>query len=132
MLLILIISWSVAACTKRGPGYYSGTQATPIVTGNSPVTQYYYFNNVVLDSISNDTFNLPRLTQGIIDSGSVTVTFRSSIVWLNTWFTLPNYIFPDGSVVSVYKIGLQPGMAILGTKEATTPAMNYCFALSVH
>jgi hypothetical protein len=135
MLLIIVISWGFLSCAKSGPGYYSGTQgATPPIAGNGndTITRYYYFNNVVLDSLTNDTFYLPRLTQGIIDSGVVAISFRSSIVWLNTWYSLPVYTFPDGTTVTVNRVGLQPGMVVLKSKDATTPPMNYCFTLSIH
>lgn len=134
ILLLIVISWGFTSCAKKGPGYYSGSQTALPVTGNGndTITRYYYFNNVVLDSISNDTFKLPRLSQAIIDSGTVTITFRSSIVWLNTWFPLPVYTFPDGSTVKVIRVGMQPGTIVLKADGATTPAMNYCFALSIH
>ena len=134
LLLLVVISWGFTSCSKKGPGFYSVGQATPPPggSGNDSITRYYYFNNVVLDTITNDTFNLPRLTQDIIDSGKVTITFRSSIVWLNTWFPLPVYTFPDGSTVTVIRVSLQPGKAVLKASIATTPPMNYCFALSIH
>ena len=135
MLLIVVICCVIVACAKQGPGYYSGgsgSQATPLMAANNALTRYYYFNNIIIDSNIYDTFSLPHLSQAIIDSGTVTVTFRSSIVWLDNWDPLPTYTFPDGSVVSVYTVRLQPGMAILRVGGPTSPAMNYCFALSTH
>lgn|GEM_PF-2016455 len=134
ILLLIVISWGFTSCAKKGAGYYSSAQTTPNLplTSNDTITRYYYFNNIVIDSNKNDTFYLPRLSQAIIERGTVAITFRSSIVWLNTWFSLPVYTFPDGSTVTVTRVSIQPGMVVLKSDGPTTPEMNYTFALSIH
>lgn len=130
ILLLIVIAGVCTSCGKSGPGYFSISQTSPSNTGNDAVTSYLYFYNIIIDSNTNDTFRLPGLSQGIIDSGTVTITFRSSIPYLNTWYPLPLYTFPDGSTVSVNRVSEQPGMMVLNANGPTTPAMNYKFALS--
>jgi predicted small lipoprotein YifL len=132
ILLLIVIAGLCTSCGKKGPGYFSIAQTSPPLTGNDTVTRYYYFNNIIIYSNTNDTFNLPGLSQGIIDSGTVAITFRSSIVWLNTWYPLPIYTFPDGSTVTVNRVVEQPGKIVLTAIGPTTPAMNYSFSLSIH
>jgi len=133
ILLLIVIAGVCTACGKKGgPGYFATAQTNPPLTGNDTVVRYYYFNNITIGGNTNDTFNLPGLSQGIIDSGTLAITFRSSIVWLNTWYPLPIYTFPDGSTVTVNRVGEQPGMIVLKAIGPTTPAMNYRFSLSIH
>ena len=130
ILLFIVIAGACTACGKSGPGYFALGQTSPS-TGNNLVVQYY-FNNVIIDSNSNDTFRLRGLSQGIVDSGTLAITFRSSIPWLNTWFPLSLYTFPDGSTVTVISVSEQPGMVVLKAIGSTTPEMNYCFSISTH
>ena len=132
ILLMIAIAAVLTSCGKKDSGFFT------IVPNNQPpppadtITQYYYFNNIIIDSNATDTFNLPSLTQGIIDSGTLTITFRSSIVWLNNWEPLPLYTFPDGSTIIVNRVDERPGKMVLQAFGSATPAMNYCFYLSTH
>lgn len=130
ILLFIVIAGVFAACGKKDVGYFAAPKfiAPPPVT----ITHYYYFNSIIIDSNATDTFKLPSLSQAIIDSGTLTITFRSSIVWLNTWYPLPNYTFPDGSTITVDRVDEQPGRVVLMSRGKTTPAMNYCFYLATH
>lgn len=131
ILLLIVITGVCASCGKKDVGYFSLVHGDP-VPSSTPISQYYYFNNVIIDSNGTDTFTLPNLTQGIIDSGVVTVTFRSSIVWLNNWTPLPSYTFPDGSITTVTSVNEQPGKVVLQAQGGPTPAMNYCFFISTN
>jgi hypothetical protein len=130
ILLLIVIAGFFTACGKKDVGYFS----IPRTTAPPPdtMTQYYYFNNIIIDSNTTDTFTLPSLSQAIIDSGTVTITFRSSIVWLNNWNPLPLYTFPDGSTITVVSVAQQPGKIVLQAYGATKQAMNYCFYLAPH
>jgi hypothetical protein len=128
ILLLIVIAGVFATCGKKDEGYFSSPHS--IAPPPDTMTQYYYFNNIVIDSNATDTFTLPSLTQAIIDSGTLTITFRSSIVWLNNWNPLPIYTFPDGSTITVARVDEQPGKVVLQAYAGATPAMNYCFYLS--
>ena len=129
ILLLIVIAAVFTACSKNRSGFLL---TPPRIAPPAPdtITHYYYFNHIVIDSNSTDTFKLPSLSQAIIDSGTLTITFRSSIVWLNNWEPLPNYTFPDGSTISVGTAAEQPGIVVLQTYGGTTPEMNYTFYLS--
>jgi hypothetical protein len=129
ILLLIVIVGVFTACSKNRSGFL----LTPPRGASPPpdtITHYYYFNHIVIDSNSTDTFYLPSLTQGIIDSGTLTITFRSSIVWLNNWDPLPVYTFPDGSIITVNRVDEEPGRMVLQVLGGTTPEMNYCFYLA--
>lgn len=130
ILLLIVVAGVCTSCAKKGPGFFSLAPASPSAA-NDAVIQYY-FNNVIIDSNRTDTFHLRGLSQGIVDSGTLAITFRSSIPWLNTWFPLSLYTFPDGSTVTVISVSEQPGMVVLKDIGPTTPEMNYCFSLSTH
>jgi hypothetical protein len=130
ILLLIVIAVVYTSCGKKDAGFFAMAKNNPPPVSSDTITHYYYFNNVIIDSNATDTFHLPSLSQGIIDSGTLTITFRSSIVWLNTWYPLPDYTFPDGSSIVVNRVDEEPGRMVLQALGSTTPAMNYCFYLS--
>jgi len=95
------------------------------------VSTYVHFYNIVIDSINGYSFNLPDLTEGIIDSGTVTISIRSSLPYLTAWYPFPTYVFPDSSTVTLRRVSEQPGKIVLASVGATTPPMNYFITLSV-
>jgi hypothetical protein len=112
-------------------GSFSTAQPTSSVPGNDPYTTYIHFYNIIIDSANGYSFNLPDLTEGIIDSGTVTISIRSSLPYLTAWYPFPTYVFPDSSTVTLRRVSEQPGKIVLASVGATTPPMNYFISLSV-
>jgi hypothetical protein len=122
------------SCGKRDTGYFSyplNNVALPPAVVRTDSNELVYFFGVIIDSNSTFTFRLTDLSQAIIDSGGVAITFKSSIVSLQTWYPLPIYTFQDGATVGVEVLNEQPGQVILKDDGSTTPAMDYCFSLSL-
>jgi len=136
--LLLCIFFSAAvvliACSKGGNGYFGRALNTPssppASAGAAPVGQSIYYFNIFIDSGSTLTFKLPLLTQGVLDSGTFKITFKSNLVVEDVWYPLPEFIFTDGATVFVYETSLQPGSVTLTNYVTTTPPMDYCFYIS--
>jgi len=111
-------------------GGFSNAQRATSVFGNEPYTTYIHFYNIVIDSANGYSFNLPGLTEAIIDSGTVTISIRSSLPYLTAWYPFPTYVFPDSSTVTLRRVSEQPGKIVLASVGATTPPMNYLISLS--
>jgi hypothetical protein len=124
LLCFLTACLSLHSCAKREIGYH--VPLPPVVSGES-----IYSFGVIIDSNSTFTFRLPELSQAIIDSGGLAITFKSTLVVLDTWYPLPVYTFPDGATVRVEVINELPGQVILKDDGGTTPPMDYCFSLSI-
>jgi hypothetical protein len=122
------------ACSKSGNGYFGRPlnipSSPPAAAGVAPVSQYIYYFNIFIDSNSTITFKLPLLTQGVLDSGTFKITFKSNLVVEDVWYSLPEFIFTDGATVFVYETSVQPGSVTLTNYVTTTPAMDYCFYIS--
>jgi hypothetical protein len=73
---------------------------------------------------------VPDLTQEILDSGKVTISFKSDMVVLAIYYPLPLYTFPNGATVTVSLVSEQVGQITLRDDGSNTPAMDYCFTLS--
>jgi hypothetical protein len=137
--LLLCIFFSAAvvliACSKGGNGYFGRPLNTPsspppVAAGVAPVGQYIYYFNIFIDSNSTYTFKLPLLTQGVLDSGTFNITFKSNLVVEDVWFPLPEFIFTNGATVFIYETSVAPGAVTLRNYVNTTPAMDYCFYIS--
>ena len=131
LLLLILFSGLCVSCEKNRMGGFSSAQATSSVPGNDLNPTYIHFYNIVIDSANGYSFNLPDLTEGIIDSGTLSISIRSSLPYLTAWYPFPSYFFPDGSTVTLRRVSEQPGMIVLASVGATTPPMNYFFSLSV-
>jgi hypothetical protein len=121
LLYFLTACLFLHSCGKRDTGY--------VVPSYSTVSVYSF--GIIIDSNSTFTFLLPGLSQAIIDSGVVAITYKSNLVILDTWYPLPAYTFPDGATVRVEVISERPGQVILKDDGSTTPPMDYCFSLSI-
>lgn len=133
LLLILTAGCLFSSCGKEEKGYFSyplNNLPTRPSADTPSFSQYVYFFGIIIDSNSTYHFGIPELTQGIIDTGTVQITFKSSIVSLLNWYPLPLYTFPDGATVTVKKAGVLPGQVILQDSGQATPAMDYCFYIS--
>lgn len=130
LLLLIVFAGLCVSCGKKGMGGFSTAQPTSSVAGNDLYTKYIHFYNIVIDSANGYSFNLPDLTEGIIDSGTVTISIRSSLPYLTAWYPFPTYVFPDSSTVTLRRVSEQPGKIVLASVGATTPPMNYFITLS--
>jgi hypothetical protein len=128
LLLFLSITAGLAlsSCSKREV-YLRYPSASP----PKPFSEYVYFFYVVIDSNSTHTFKVPDLSQAIIDSGTMQVYFKTSLVLPdNDYSPLPEYTFPDRNAVIVNLISFQPGQVVVGDPGPTTPSMDYYVYLS--
>ena len=130
LLLLIVLAGLCVSCGKTGMGGFSNAQRATSVFGNEPYTTYIHFYNIVIDSANGYSFNLPGLTEAIIDSGTVTISIRSSLPYLTAWYPFPTYVFPDSSTVTLRRVSEQPGKIVLASVGATTPPMNYLISLS--
>jgi hypothetical protein len=133
--LLLFITLSATlflpACSKSSNSYFGRPMnISSSTTDTSSNSQYIFFFNIVIDSNSSYTFELPQLTAGALDSGTFRITFKSNLVVENAWYSLPEFIFTDGATVFVYELNVQPGAVTLMNYVKTTPEMNYCFYIS--
>jgi hypothetical protein len=122
----------LSACGKRDTGYFSDSLNTPSPPSSAAPTdsnEIVYSFGIIIRRNSTYTFNLPNLTQLIIDSGTVDITFKSDII-TSVWEPLPIYIFPNGDTIMVELVSEQPGQIVLAADGRTTPAMDYCFSFS--
>jgi len=131
LLPIIVFAGLCISCGKNRMGVFSTAQPTTSVTGNDPNPTYIHFYNIVIDSANGYSFNLPNLTEGIIDSGTLTISIRSSLPYLTVWYPFPTYVFPDSTTVTLKRVSEQPGKIVLASVGATTPPMNYLISLSV-
>src|SRR5271155_4926889 len=80
----------LVACSKGGNGYFGrplNTPSTPpAATSGTANGQYIFFFNIFIDSNSTYTFKLSQLTQGVLDSGTFNITFKSNLVVENVWY----------------------------------------------
>jgi hypothetical protein len=124
------------SCTKQGPAGATGatgTQGPPGAQGstgsqgpegNANVTTVI-FQNVTLTENGNTMFNIPAITQAILDSGVVVAYYQG--LGGDTWFSLPVYYLSGGTLTSITLYDLQLGSATLKDVGISTGPVNYRF-----
>lgn len=110
---------SLAGCTKTGPAGPAGPQ------GNANVTSVI-FTNVTVPLNSTYTFQIPAITQAIVDSGAINVYYKGAQPQ-DTWYPLPQYYFYNGGLVWLILSDFQVGQATLSDDGITPSAMTYRF-----
>src|SRR5580658_776048 len=117
LCIFLAAALFLSGCSKTGDGYFGrplNLPSSPSATaGGTSFSQSIYFFNIIIDSNSTYTFNLPLLTQGVLDSGTFKITFKSNLVVENFWDPLPEFIFTNGATVFVYQDSVAAGAITL-------------------
>jgi hypothetical protein len=131
VLLFLALVAGFVAC-KKADQYTGRFGQIPInINADSPsYRQYFYFFNVVIDSNATYTFDLPELTQAIIDTGVVQVYFRTALIVPNQYDLLPVFTIPNGKIVVVNLVSIEVGKITVAEYGPTTPPMNYMVYLA--
>jgi len=128
-LLYIAVSLFMLACSKVGITGPQGPQGPQGPTGNANVQSITFTNiTVPLDSIY--IFNIPAITQGILDSGNVSVFYQNPAQSPDTWYPLPQYYFYNGGLVWLILSGLQLGTAVLDNYGLTPNAFTYRFDIT--
>ncbi|HEV2354053.1 MAG TPA: hypothetical protein VGR89_07410 [Puia sp.] len=101
----------LASCTKQGP-------AGPKGTDGSANVQSVTFTNVTVPLNGTYTFQIPAITQAILDSGTVNVYYKGGQAQ-DTWYPLPQYYFFNGNLVWMILSDIQLGQATLSDNGIT-------------
>lgn len=118
-LAAAVFLFSSAACTKTGPAGPAGPM------GNANVTTVI-FTNVTVPLNNTYTFQIPAITQAIVDSGAINVYYKGSQPQ-DTWYPLPQYYFFNGNLVWLILSDFQVGQATLSDNGVTASALTYRF-----
>jgi hypothetical protein len=110
MTLPFLLLWS---CTKQGPIGPQGQQ------GNANVTSVT-FTNISVPLNGTYVFNIPAITQAILDSGTVSVYYSNPAITPEQWFPLPQYFFYNGNLVWLILYNLELGKATLSDSGITS------------
>jgi hypothetical protein len=125
-------------CSKQGPAGPAGAtgasgpagpagQAGPAgPQGNANVTSIT-FTNVTVPLNGTYTFDIPAITQAVLDSGTVTAWYSNPNITPETWFALPQYYFFNGNLVWVILDELQLGKAIVSDNGVSAYPFTYRF-----
>jgi hypothetical protein len=112
----------VVACTKQGPAGAPGAQGP---MGNANV-QSITFTNVTVPLNNVYTFQIPEITQAILDSGAVNVYYKGAQAQ-DTWYPLPQYYLYNGNLVWLILSDITVGQATLSDNGVTAESMTYRF-----
>jgi hypothetical protein len=123
ILLYLFGLFLAISCTKVG---ITGPQGP---AGNANV-QSVYFQNVTVPLNSTYTFQIPAITQAILDSGTVAVYYQNPTQSPDTWYPLPQYYFFNGGLVWLILSDIQLGSATLSDNGITPFAFTYRFDIT--
>lgn len=119
ILPILALFFLATSCTKQGPAGPAGP------TGNANV-QSIFFTNITVPLNNTYTFQIPAITQAILDSGTVNVYYKGQQPQ-DTWYPLPQYYFFSGNLVWMILSDIQLGQATLSDNGITATALTYRF-----
>ena len=108
-----------AACTKTGPAGPAGP------SGNANVKSVL-FTNITVPLNNTYTFQIPEITQAILDSGAVMVYYKGAQPQ-DTWYPLPQYYYYNGGLVWLILSDIQLGQATLSDNGITASALTYRF-----
>ena len=113
-LLFLLLS-----CSKQGPAGPAGTN------GNANVKSVS-FTNITVPTNNTYTFQIPQITQAIVDSGVINVYYKGSQP-TDTWYPLPQYYYYNGGLVWLILAQIQVGSAVLSNNGITAAPLTYRF-----
>jgi hypothetical protein len=123
-ILFFIIAWSlVNACAKP-------LDLVPEGKGGSTNAQSVLFFGVTINPNASYSFNIPQITGSILDSGSISAYFRSSLVILDTWYPLPYYSIQNDSVTSFSVSEVRLGSASILNTGTTESTFDYRFDIA--
>jgi hypothetical protein len=117
--LILVF---LLACTKQGPAGPAGSEGTP---GNANVKSVL-FTGITVPMNNTYTFQIPEITQAIVDSGTVSVFYKGAQAQ-DTWYPLPQYYYYNGGLVWLILSDIQVGQATLSNYGLSAFTTTYRF-----
>jgi hypothetical protein len=98
-------------------------------TATSSHTSNVLFWNIVINTNSQFSFSIPQITRSVLDSGGVSVYFRSSLVVFDTWYQLPYFSTNKGNSSSMTVSKLQLGSITIQNNGATDSSADYRFEI---
>jgi hypothetical protein len=131
-IAVVVCLLGLGGCSKQGPVGPAGATgpagpAGPAgPQGDANVTSVI-FTNVIVPLNGTYTFNIPAITQAVLDSGTVTVWYSNPSITPETWIALPQYYFYNGSLVWVILDELQLGKATLSDNGISPYPFTYRF-----
>ncbi len=123
-LFFLSALFIMNSCTKQQP------VASQVVEKN-PNSLSFVFFNVTINTNSEYTFSLPELTQSILDSGTISVYYRSVLVVEDSWYPLPYFPNYRGNNAFLAVAELQLGQATLKNYGLKATPRDFRFDFSV-
>lgn len=84
------------------------------------------FANVTVPTNNTYTFQMPAITQAILDSGAVNVYYKGSQP-TDTWYPLPQYYYYNGGLVWLILPDITLGQTTLSNVGITAEATTYRF-----
>lgn len=133
-----VLSWTaivfcilfVNACTKQGPTGPAGATGPAGPAGPTGPEGNANVTSVTFDSVSvplngTYTFNIPAITQAIVDSGVVDVYYK--FAYTDQWVPLPYYAYYQSNLVWLILEDFQLGQATLSDEGITSEPTTYRF-----
>jgi hypothetical protein len=122
-LFLVIVLFIVSACGKP-VGIIPQAKS-----GNKNIVSVIFFG-ITINPNSAYRFDISQITQPILDSGSVSVYFRNSIVIFDTWYPLPYYSVKNDSVTSYTISEIRVGSAKIENTGTTEASADYRFDIA--
>ena|ERR1700733_11294165 len=122
-LFFVIVLFIVGACRKP-VGIIPQAKS-----GNTNIVSVIFFG-ITINPNSTYSFEIPQITQPILDSGSVSVYFRNSIVIFDTWYPLPYYSAKNDSVTSFTTSEIKAGIAKIENTGTSETSADYRFDIA--
>jgi hypothetical protein len=122
-LFLFIVLFIVGACGKPA-GIIPQAKG-----GNTNIVSVIFFG-ITINPNSAYSFDIPQITQSILDSGTISVYFRNSIVIFDTWYPLPYYLVKNDSVTSLAISEIRVGSAKIENTGTTELSADYRFDIA--
>ena len=122
-LFCIAVLFVVNACRKPAV-------ILPQMRGGNSNMQSVIFFGITIDANSTYSFDVSQINQPILDSGSISVYFRNSLVIFDTWYSLPYYSALNGNITSLTISGLRAGSVTIKNGGTTEESADYRFDIA--
>ena len=124
-LIFIAVIFLIADCNKAGI-------TIPRSSAASHKVRSITFTAISIKKNSSYTFNIPEITQSVIQGGSVTVNYRNALVIFDTWYSLPFYINENGNLLSLTIAEIRIGEVTIQNTGIEGSSVDYRFDITAN